>query len=251
MSGLTASSPESISGPLRLLVWPSAPLTEETSRLLERRVDAFASAIRRGLFGSAGLEGMAPLPPPAMLLRGGEPPSWGRLLSVRALPLGALRVLKGMLAFFSEQSAPLLHWELERPGDIRNLLGVSADYPRASREGLLLAIEDGGHLDSSGLNARELAIRIEFREPPPAALREKLMRPFEDWDELVNGGYPPEGAKPGQSAVGPSSTRFIDPYTLEHHVEGILAHPACFEPLFELARHWGQIGFPVAKFELE
>jgi hypothetical protein len=248
---LTASSPEFVSGPLRLFVWSAEPLDEEARHLLARRVDAFASAIRLGLFGLAGLEGVAPLALSGTLLWEGQPPSWACLLSVRALPLGALRVLRGMLASFSEQHVLLSRCELERPGDIRNLLTVSVDYPRAPRERLLFAIEDGGYLDMPGLNAKELAIRVEFREPPPAELRDKLLRPFEDWDELVSGGYPPEGAEPGQSAVGPGSTRFVDPCTLEHHVEGLLAHPACFEPLLNLALHWGRMGFPVARLELE
>jgi hypothetical protein len=169
---------------------------------------------------------------------------------MRALPLGAVRVLNGMLASFSGESASLLHCEAEQPGDLRNLLAVRVDYPRVQREGLSLSVEDGGYLDSNGVNVRELAIRIEFRDPPAVGLREKLLRPFEDWGELLDGGYPPEGAEPGQSAVGPSSTRFIDPYTLEHHIEGLLAHPACFEPLLYLVRHWSQIGLSVSRLEL-
>lgn len=247
---MTASSPELISGTLQLSVWSSSPLSEERG-LLNRRVDAFASAIRLRLFGDVSLETAVPLPPRVALLQGVQPPTWIRQVSVHRLPLGALRVLCGMLASFSEQSAPLLYYEAQRQGDIRNLFTVPVDYPRAQPKESLFAIEDKGYLNSPGVNARELAIRIQFREPPSAAFHEKLLRPFKDWDELLNGGYPPDGAEPGQSAVGPGSTRFIDPCTLEHHIEGLLAHPACFEPLLNVAQYWCQIGLPVALLELE
>jgi hypothetical protein len=156
-----------------------------------------------------------------------------------------------MLAFFGEQHTPLLHTQVEAPGDTRNLLTLAADFPRASRSGLSASIEDNGLLDTPSVSLAELAIRVELRKPPAVSLRKQLLKPFKVWDELVNGGYPPEDGTSHHSAVGPSTTHFMDPCTIEHHLEGIVAHPACFELLINLVQQWSQGSLTVSRLELE
>jgi hypothetical protein len=249
---LTGSSSECIAGPLRLLAWSSASLTDEEIGLLQQRVNAFVSSIRLGLFPPAAQGSMSAAPPLTTSLWEGRPPFWGCMFRFQGeLPHSALQVLHGMLSFFSDQHAHLRYYEVCRQGDDRNLLALPTDFLHMPYKELPFAIkDDNGYLDAACINARELVIHIEFCEQPAAACRDGLLDCIGQWEELVNGGYPPEGAVPGQSAVGASSMHFVDPYTIEYHAEGLFAHPACFEPLFNLACYWNRSGFPIARLEL-
>jgi hypothetical protein len=125
-----------------------------------------------------------------------------------------------------------------------NLLDAVADYPPAAT-----GIEFKITIDEPQGIAPSLLVQVEFFKPPAPEARKNFTQPFKYWDELVCGGFPSRGVGPGDSGVGASETRFIDPYTVEHYLESYEADSACFNLIINLAAFWSK-DHPVRHVEI-
>lgn len=219
-------------------------MSDECLRSLEVLLDSFIGAISSGMYQSGELLGNVDI----ITVKGGKNSRRryrGRRFTARGLPPGVFRILSGMFAYFSEMFSPLELYAAYQNDSSTNLLEVKADYP--------LVVDKLGFRVMKGELvgvAPELLIRLEFMQAVPSDVRDDLIQPFEYWDELMCGGFPPEGESPGDSGVGPGSTRFIDQYTVEHYLESFRGDPVCFNLIINLASHWSK-RFPVRKVEIE
>ena len=184
------------------------------------------------MFAPGQLRGVEPIPIPKGFSEL-ESQFWGRVLEVESLPLGAFRVLSGMLVWHGQMCAPLQRYSAcADPGD-RDLLRLSAPFPNpAPKCSFAVTIHPPQR------TAAALKIDVEFQRPPPAPDRHQLIEAFKWWDELVQGGYPVPVESAGSSGVGASSTRFLSPVLLRHDLEAWEADKACFAPILNLAQRW-------------
>jgi hypothetical protein len=240
MSPLHNPTPNSVTGTIRVYVAPCEPLVTEHADELHAVIESFLAALRLSMFpGKLGhVHDVA---------RGEDGKADARF-DVVELELGAFRVLRGMLAYFSLMVAPLgtmMAW-CEPVGSTPNLLDTEAPLP--VHRGPLpfhASFTVGG-----GGAAPPLAVEVVFARALTNEEKDQLDMEIRVWAALVQGGYPEADDEPGGSAMGPISVRYDDPLTLRLHAEALLASDACFEPLEALVVHWSAT-LPVVSLETE
>ena len=241
---MNVSTDEGLKGDFLVEAHAKEDMSDEYLRRLDVLLDSFIGSVSSGMYQSAELLGNVDM----ITVREGKDSRRryrGRRFIARGLSRGVFRILSGMFAYFSEMFAPLERYVACLNDSSTNLLELKADYP--------LVVDKLGFRVMKGELvgvAPELLIRVEFMQAVPQGVRDDLIQPFEYWDELMCGGFPPEGESPGDSGVGPGSTRFIDAYTVEHYLESFCGDPVCFNLIINLASHWSK-RFPVRQVEIE
>jgi hypothetical protein len=164
------------------------------------------------------------------------------------LELGAMRVLHGMLSYYSVMVAPLgttMAW-LEPVGSTPNLLETDAPLPRHRGR-----LPFDATLTATGSGAAPpLVIEVVFGRALTDDEKERLDQEIHAWAALVAGGYPEAGDLPGSSTIAPLLVRYDDPWTLRAGTEALLAGEACLEPLKALVVRWSTT-IPVVSLEIE
>jgi len=208
---------------------------------LDHVLDSFLSAISIGMFDPAQLIDVSTLVHPATEERRFR----GRKFSAENLHPGAFRILKGMFAYFSAQSAMLDVYEARHVGSQGNLFSLAASYPPRIDP---LPF----HVELSELRgaAPTILIRVRFGIPPPIENRDDHIRAFNVWDNLLCGGFPPEGQPPGESGVGASETGFMMPTQLEHYIESHIADPQSLNPMLNMLASWSK-KHPILQVDIE
>ena len=235
----TAQWPKpAITGTLRVYVVPCEPLDHDQADELHATLEQFLAALRLRMFPGtlAVVHGIT---------RGDDGKADARF-DVVELELGALRVLYGMLSYFSVMVAPLgtmMAW-LEPVGSTPNLLDVTESVPMHRHR---LPFDATFTIDDAGA-APPLSVDVVFGGPLTDDEKKRLDQEIRVWVALVHGGYPEDGDPPGSSAMGPITVRFDDPQTLRLHAEAFLGSTLCFEPLEALVVRWSAT-MPVISLE--
>lgn len=220
--------PTTISGILRIYVAPCQSLDDDQAGELHTVVEQFLDALRLGMF-----------PGRLEAIRGFTRGDDGKLdvrVDVVDLELGALRVLYGMLIYFSIMVAPLgtvMAW-VDPVGSTPNLFELDRPFPvhaGALPFDATFAVGDRGA-------SPPLVVEVVFGRALTEDERERFAWEIQVWAALVQGGYPEPGDLPGSSAIGPLAVRCDEPGTLRLRAEAMLAGDACFEPLKALVSEW-------------
>lgn len=230
----------SISGTVRVYVAPSKALDADQADELHATLDRFLEALRLRMF-----EGT--LTTIHEVARGDDGKADIRF-DVVSLELGALRVLHGMLSYFSVMVAPLgttIAW-CEPVGTTPNLFDVDAAWPTFGHP---LPYHATFFVDGPGA-APGLVVEVVFGRALTDMEKDQLDHEIRVWASLVNGGYPEDDDPPGSSAIGPLTVRYDDPETLRLHAEGFLGSLSCFESLKALVACWAST-IPVVSLETE
>lgn len=224
----TVHPPTSITGTLRVHVVPCEPLDDGQANELHTTIQRFLDAQRLRMFpGKLGT---------VHRVERRQDGTVDACFDVTELELGALRVLHGMLSYFSVMVAPLgtvMAW-LEPVGSTPNLLDSDAPFPVHR----LRLPFDATFTTSGNGAAPPLVVEIVFARALTDEEKDRLDREIRVWTVLVNGGYPQAGDLPGSSAIGPLTVRYDDPQTLRLSAEALLAGDACFESLKALVASW-------------
>lgn len=240
MSNTPERPPTTITGTIHVHVVPCEPLDPDQAEELHLVLERFIGALRLQTFPGAlrafhGITHRADAKVDAAF-------------DVVELELGAMRVLHGMLAYFSVMVAPLattMAW-LDPVGSTPNLLDTDAPLP-AHRGRLPF---DATFSVSGGGAAPPLAVEVVFGRPLATEEKERFDREIRVWAALLQGGYPDSGDLPGSSTIGPLTVRYDDPWTLRGSTEGFFASDSCFEPLKALVVGWAAT-IPVVSLETE
>lgn len=217
-------TPASLTGTLELHVTPEASLPDASATALRTAIEAFLRAVEIGLFGPVELgtrSGLASGTDGSLTLR----------VEVQDLPVGALRVLGGMLACVTTKVSAPMRAAARVLADPRadDLLGVTATWPAGPAA---LPFSFGVHVPATV--APPLAVSIDFAAPLDAAFVDRLESDLRVWEALVCGGYPPADGPPGASFIAPLQVRLDSPSTLRAATEGVHADDACFDALAHL-----------------
>ncbi len=236
----TTTPPATITGTIRLYVVPCEPLGSEQADELHAVVGSFLEALRLRML-------------PGMLgtihdITRGDDGKVDARFEVVELELGALRVLHGMLAYFSVMVAPLgtmMAW-CGPAGSTPNLLDTHAPLPVLRGE---LPFEVNVMFGAGGA-APPLVVEVVFGRPLTDDEKDRFDREIRVWTALVHGGYPEPNELPGGSAIGPLTVRYDDSQTLRLSAEAFLAGDECFEALKALVVYWS-VTVPVVSLETE
>lgn len=229
-----------ISGTVRVYAAPGEPLEDDQAGELSMVIERFLDALRLGMFAGT-LERVH------FVTRGDDGKVDARF-DVVELELGALRVLYGMLTYFSIMVAPLgtvMAWT-EPVGSTPNLFDFDAPLP--VHRGAL-PFPTRLELNEAGA-APPLVVDVVFGRALTAEEKGRFDWEIQVWASLVQGGYPEPGDLPGSSAIGPLTVRYDDPQTLRLSAEALLAGEACLEPLKALVAEWAA-SLPVLSLETE
>lgn len=240
MSTAIKPSRPAIRGTLRIYVVPCEPLEDDQTDELCMVLERFLDAMRLGMFPGT-LENIQEI------TRGDDGKIDARV-DVVDLDPGALRVLYGMLAYFSIMVAPLgtmMAW-CEPVGTTPNLLDTDSPLPSHRGE---LPFDATFTIGGAGA-APPLVVEVVFGRALTDEERDRFDWEIQVWAGLLQGGYPEAGDLPGSSTIGPFTVRFDDPQTLRLSAEGFMAGDACFEPLKALVTDWSAI-VPVVSLETE
>jgi hypothetical protein len=230
-----------VSGDIYLECFSRDNLEAEELDLLNTLIDAFVQSIANETFIMARLVSVDVITPPS----GYENKYSGRHLVVEDLVFGAFRILKGMLSHFHAYVAHLDRYRASYRNEGVDLLLTSAPYQsRISK--LPFKLNFSLPLGT----APPALIRVKFFKSPLPDERERLIKAFEVWNELLKGGFPPDGAPPGESGVGATDTGFLSGCLLEHSIENYIAHSRCFDPLLNMLCAWSKL-FPIQEVEIE
>jgi hypothetical protein len=240
VSNTPVHPPITITGTIHVHVVPCEPLDAERAEELHLVLDRFIGALRLRMFPGAlrafhGITHRADAKVDAAF-------------DVVELEVGALRVLHGMLAYFSVMVAPLattMAW-LDPVGSTPNLLDTDAPLP-AHRSRLPF---DATFTVGGGGVAPPLAVEVVFGRPVADEEKSRFDQELRVWASLLHGGYPEAGDLPGSSTIGPLTVRYDDPWTLRASTEGFFASDASFEPLKALVVGWVRT-IPVVSLETE
>lgn len=229
-----------ITGTVRVYAAPTRALDPDQADELHAVLGCFLEALRLRMFPGtlATVHGIA---------RGDDGKADARF-DVVELELGALRVLYGMLSYFSVMVAPLgtvMAW-CEPVGSTPNLFDVDAPVPK-HRDGLPFE----GSFTVGGAGAcPPLSVEVVFGRVLGDEEKDRFDREIRVWVALVHGGYSEDGDPPGSSAMGPVTVRYDDPQTLRLHADAFMAGDASFESLKGLVAGWAST-IPVVSVELE
>lgn len=240
MSNTPLSPPINITGTVHVHVVACEPLDSERVEELHAVLEHFVDALRLRMF-----------PGVLRAFHGITHRSDSKVdaaFDVVELEIGALRVLHGMLTYFSVMVAPLartMAW-LDPVGSTPNLLDTDAPPPIYRGP---LPFNANFTIASSGA-APPLAVEIVFGHALADEHKNRFDRGLRVWAALVQGGYPEHDDLPGTSTMGPLTIRYDDPWTLRATTEGFMAGDACFEPLKALVAGWAP-SIPVVSLETE
>jgi len=226
---LPDSTEHSFTGRFRIEGGTTAPLTPNKAARFNRLVGSFIGAIGSGLFGPAVLR-MGSM---SDVLGDDQRTIVAQPFTVEHLPLGAFRILSGMLFWFNNQVAPFEWYAVRNVDDGQDLLKTTAAYPAPIHK-LPFAVEQ---VRQGGV-APAVLIRIIFQQPPAAETREQFLQALKYWDDLLCGGFPVDDGPPGESGVGRSTTHFVSPTILEHSIDALFADSRCFDLILNMAGQW-------------
>lgn len=137
--------------------------------------------------------------------------------------LQIFNILHGMTEFYRGQGAPLLPIAISNaqgpvPLTPLPLHAVPAELPFT----LTTKVPELG---------RPLVVLVDFAGPVSPDTCQAVLGAFGVWSALLCGGFPPAGAAPGESAIGPYGVRFLHPALLEFATESWYAAPEGLTPL--------------------
>ena len=202
MTGFDVSSTERYSGPV-LLQATLERGPEGSVALVERRIRAFLDAVDAGFFFPGRL-----LPSVPVELRATGTSVQARL-EVEDLPVTALDVLGGMLAD-CRQHEVLLHSAHavlgQRELDLLSGRGMRPAAPEAPPFEVEFPEDMGGNY--------ALLVEIEFAQPVPPELQQRLLDTLALWDVLTL-AYPNDPDEPVE--VSGAQAMFNDPRTIHYH----------------------------------
>lgn len=158
----------------------------------------------------------------------------------------SLRILWGMCEWGREYQDVSVKWigckQDEQPGYINVVEPYSLNTKKEINFTLILP--------ESFAFGDELLLFLEFSDKLSPEDRQILERGLEVWESLLCGGFPMEGASPGESSIGATSGHFISPRTYQWSIEGIAADPACIDFLLNFfSEQASRIGLRSLEFE--
>lgn len=230
-----------VSGDIYLECFSRDNFEVEELDLLNTLHDAFVNSIANEMFITARLISVEKLTPPS----GYENKYCGRHLVVENLAFGAFRILNGMFNHFHAYVVQLDRYRAYYSNEGVDLLLTSAPYQSRITK-LPFKLNFSVPLGT----APPALIRVKYFKPPLPEERERFIKAFETWNELLKGGFPPDGAPLGESGVGASDTGFLSESLIEHNIENYIAHPRCFDPLLNMLNAWSK-SYPIQEVEIE
>ncbi len=168
-----------------------------------------------------------------------------RIIDASNVELCVFGVLSGMLRYFDQIIAPLAYYKGEQQGCAMNIL-AGREKPMS----MLVNLPFKYKVMLPKGSAPEFLVSVEFATPIPENERATYISEIRVWNALLQGGFAFNEDPIGVSGVGGSSTVFLGPYILHHHLDAWRASEASLAPLFNLMIRWHQrVG--VAKVEVE
>ena len=236
MTGFDVSSSERHSGPLLLRVTLERG-PEGSTELVQRCMHVFLDALEAGFF----FPGRRPFSAPLALQAVGT--SVNVQLEVFDLPLAALFVLGGMLVDCRHHDVRFHDAHVVVGSRKIDLLHASGVRPKA-QEFLPFAVEFPK--DLAGNDA--LLVEIEFAQPVPVDVRQRLLDTLALWDVLTL-AYPSDPDDPVE--VSGAQAMFNDPRTI-HYQEWIWANAdaGAWDLIVNLCCAWHE-RWPIVRLHFE